>query len=1075
MLGFFLVSGRRNRRNQTGEDDDGGTPKTQPVPAMHASEGSPRGVRHTVVAEEDHPGDPIPQMPTNTDDPAQAHANPLQQITPAQWVIAAVVLIAVPVVAYLGTFYLYPYVQDLIEGESPIDTVLAEYGVDEDAETQLLTIRRGDLVNSVSINGTLEYANRERLSFGTSGTIDTIDVEVGDFVSEGDILMSLEAEAIVNAEQNLQTASVALQDAEDKFEELVSPDDKAISDATLTLLKAYQTLADAEDAYDSILEPSDTDIAKAELEVAKTNSALEGATEKLSDLQSPSPVSLENARLAVVEAEKSLDQLVRELEDLTSQKSLDIRNAELAVTEAAKAHDDAIEAYQNTISIDQSAISQAELDLENARLDVIEAEAAVTDAQNALRDAEENASDEITSKKLEIAQAESEVATAKIAYTDAQDALNDARLPFDEEEVTDLRAKIAETQNDIEVAENQLRRLEIETEAETRKLKSDLYKARDTYQNVFYKWLGMEIAKYEWKISPDEIFVDIGKTLSEIMVPITDTERLEQLSSTSSDWTVDDPQTPWNEFVVATWTTFFFSELRFDCTEEEADINSECVNVEFDEAWDDLLLKTEAYETAMLANTQQFDTTQDTLDSAKTKLEDFEEQLDEALTPTDDETLADLVAKVEVAYYAHVDAQNKLENLLEELDRLDPELEVRRIQASQSVAVALEAANVTRNNLAEAHETLGDLRDGPEDIEIAIAAAKVDKAEADLNDAIRTLEDLRNLESPDIIVLNQKISTAEADLRSKIDDLNILVNGDEVEITLAQSELASAEQDLNDKLTALRDLVSPNQSDIELARQEIEVAKADLNAAEENLNTLVNPDPATVALRRAEIATAREELAAAQAATEGTQIITPFDGVIADIPVEEGGNANPDSPAIIVVDPSIVEISGTVDEVDVLFLQVGDPASIELEALGDEALIGNISDIAAFGESNQGVVTYPVTIQTEQPADTQLPEGLSAVAEVVIREQTDQLLVPIQALFGSVNQPILLISKSDGTLEPRNVTLGISDDFWTVVEDGVSEGETILMTVVGADTSQFGGFRAITRSVAVSGGPPPGR
>ena len=884
--------------------------------------------------------------------------------------------------------------------------------------------------------------------------------------------MSLDDEAIVAANETLQTASVALQDAEDELEELINPADQAVSDATLTILKAYQTLADAEDAYDSILEPSDTDIAKAQLEVAKANSALEEATEKLSDLQAPSPVILENARLAVVEAEKSLDQLVRELEDLTNQKSVDIRDAQLAVNEAAKAHDDAIEAYQNTINIDQSAISQAELDLENARLDVIEADAAVTDAQNALRDAEENADDEITGKKLEIAQAEADVAAAKIAYTDAQDALNDARLPFDEEEVADLRAKIADTQNDIEVAENQLQRLEIETEAETRKLKSDLYKARDTYQNVFYKWLGMEIAKYEWKMSPDEIFADIGKTLPEIMVPITHTERLEQLSSTSSDWTVDDPQTPWNEFVVATWTTFFFSELRFDCTEEEADINSECVNVEFDDAWDDLLLKTEAYETAMLANTQQFDTTQDTLDSAKTKLEDFEEQLDEALTPIDDETLADLVAKVEVAYYAHVDAQNKLENLLGELDRLDPELEARRIQASQSVVVALEAANVARNNLAEAHETIGDLRDGPDDIEIAIAAAKIDKTEADLNDAIRTLEDLRNLESLDIIVLNQKINTAESDLQSKIDDLNILVNGDEVDIALAQSELASAQQDLNDKLTALRDLISPSQSDIELARQEIEVAKANLNAAEEDLNTLINPDPATVALRRAEIETAREELTSARAAIEGTQIIAPFDGVIADIPVEEGQNANPDSPAIIIADPSIVEISGTVDEVDVLFLQVGDPASIELEALSDEALIGNISNIAAFGESNQGVVTYPVTIQTEQPAENQLPEGLSAVAEVVIREQTDQLLVPIQALFGSVNQPILLISKSDGTLEPRNVTLGISDDFWTVVESGVSEGETILMTVVGADTSQFGGFRAITRSVAVSGGPP---
>ena len=240
------------------------------------------------------------------------------------------------------------------------------------------------------------------------------------------------------------------------------------------------------------------------------------------------------------------------------------------------------------------------------------------------------------------------------------------------------------------------------------------------------------------------------------------------------------------------------------------------------------------------------------------------------------------------------------------------------------------------------------------------------------------------------------------------------------------------------------------------------------------MNTLINPDPATVALRRAEIETAREELTAARAAIEGTQIIAPFDAVIANISVEEGQAANLNNPAITIADPSIVEISGAVDEVDVLFLQVGDAASVELEALGDEPLVGSISDIAAFGESNQGVVTYPRNHPDRTtPAETQLPEGLSAVAEVVIREQTDQLLVPIQALFGSVNQPILLISKSDGTLEPRNVTLGISDDFWTVIEDGVSEGETILMIVVGSDTSQFGGLGGGFRAIA-GGGPPRG-
>ena len=1012
-----------------------------------------------------------PMTSESDDDNRQSASNPFAEITARQWIIAATLLVAIPVVVYLTAFFIYPYVQDLLEGESPVDTVLAEYGVDEDAETQILTVRRGDLINSVAVNGALEYANRERLSFGATGTIDIIEVEVGDFVSEGEILMSLETEAIVAAEQQRQNASVALQESEEKLEELIAPDDKALNDATLKVLNAYQTLADTEEALANVLQPSDADMARAELDIAKAASALDDASNKLSDLRNPTDIDIENAKLAVAEAEKSLDQLIDELEDLTSQKSVDLRSAELAVSEAAKAHDDAIEAYQNILTVDQSAVDQSELDLEKAKLAVIEADAAVANAEAALDKATKDIADGITSKKLEIAKAEADLTSAKIAKNDAQDAYEDARKPFDEDEVDDLRDKIADTEDDLEVAEYQLKRLEIETEAETRKLKSALNDARETYQDVFFKWLGMDISNYEWKMSPEEIFADIGKSIYQLIFAYTYPGGLAELGLESSSWVTDNPDTPWDEVVVATWNEFFPGQFRYDCAATDTGINQVCINLEFDNAWDDLLLKTEAYETAMLANTQQFDNTGDAIDTAKSKLEDLQEQLEEALTPTDEDTLADLLAKQESAYYAHIEAENKVDTLHDELDRLEPELETRRQEAAQALTVAQETAKVARNAIEDAEETLAEIKSGADDTDIAIAAAKVDKAEADLADSHKKLEELQNTTSPDVVVLNRRIGAAQADLQLKIDDLDTLISGDEMEIFLAETELASAEQELNDKIMALEELVSPEQSDIELARQEIAVAVADLIAAEDDLESLVNPDPATVALRRAEVATAHEELANAITATEGTQIIAPFDGVIANIPVEEGQTANPNTAAIVIADPSIVEVSGSVDEVDVLFLQAGDSATIELEALGDEALIGRISEIAAFGESNQGVVTYPVTIQTEQPSDTQLPEGLSAVAEVVIREQTDQLLVPIQSLFGSVDEPILLISKPDGTLEPRTVTLGISDDFWTVVENGISEGETILMTVVGADTSQLIGFRAIAGSVS---GPPPG-
>ncbi len=1002
----------------------------------------------------------------------QASSNPIKEITVRQWAVAAIALVAIPIIAYFGALYIYPYAQDFLEGESPVVAVLAEYGVDEDAETQLLAIRRGDLVNSVAVNGTLEYANRERLSFGTTGTVDTIEIEVGDFVSEGDILMSLENEAIVAAEQKLQNASVALQDAEEKLEDLINPDDKAVNDAAAKVVIARQTFNDAEDALENLLQPSETDIANAELAIAKADADLEAAEDKLSALLEPDDIAIENAKLAIAEAEKTLADLIQELADLTAQDSNAIYAAELAVNEAVKTHDDAVQAYEDALNIDETEINRAELDLEKAQLALVEAEAAVTDAEEALRDAEDSVEDEIASKKLEIAKAQAEVATAVIALSDTEEALTEAKKPFDEELVADLQEKIAEAENDIQVAEDQLSRLEIETNANIRKLEADLYHARNHYQDVFFKWIGMDIANYQWEKSPDEIFADVGKALEEIMNPGTIYGGLGQRNSASTGWVEDNPDTPWDETVVATWTEFFLNQLRFDCIEISSSASEECVNIEFENAWDDLLLKTEAYQTAKLANSQQFDNSQDAVEAAQKSLEGLQEQLEDALTQATDEEIADLSAKQEVAYYTHANAQNKLETLLEELEQIEPDSHARIAKARQSLAVAQETLTVAGNDVPDAAEKLEDLQAGTDEVEIAIALSKANKAESDLVEATKALNDLQETDSPDITVLNQRINAAQADIDDKIDALQTLVKADDEEIALALAEVRAAQEVLEDKTTALTELLSPEELNVELARQEVAVAKADITAVEDDLENLVSPDPATVALRRAEVATARDDLHTARAATEGAQIIAPFDGVVANIQAEEGQAINETTVAVVIADPSIVEVSGTVDEVDVLFLQVGDPASIELEALGDEALIGNISDIAAFGESNQGVVTYPVTIQTEQPADTQLPEGLSAVAEVVIREQNDKLLVPIQALFGSVNEPILLISKPDGTLEPRNVTLGISDDFWTVIEDGVSEGETILMTVVGADTSQFGGFGGSFRVIA---GAPPGR
>ena len=162
-------------------------------------------------------------------------------------------------------------------------------------------------------------------------------------------------------------------------------------------------------------------------------------------------------------------------------------------------------------------------------------------------------------------------------------------------------------------------------------------------------------------------------------------------------------------------------------------------------------------------------------------------------------------------------------------------------------------------------------------------------------------------------------------------------------------------------------------------------------------------------------------------------------------------------------------MSGSVDEIDVLFLQVGAQVFVTLEALGTQTLPGTVSSIANLGTSQQGVVTYPVTVRLDSSESAQLPEGLSATAQVIIREQTDSVLIPLQALHGSVQAPTVRVVSGDDIIE-RQITLGISDDFWIVVEEGLNEGETISMEVVGSSTSQFGGIGATFRAVGGFGG-----
>ncbi|MDP7578642.1 MAG: HlyD family efflux transporter periplasmic adaptor subunit [SAR202 cluster bacterium] len=402
--------------------------------------------------------------------------------------------------------------------------------------------------------------------------------------------------------------------------------------------------------------------------------------------------------------------------------------------------------------------------------------------------------------------------------------------------------------------------------------------------------------------------------------------------------------------------------------------------------------------------------------------------------------------------------------------------ETTNISAGKVAANAKIAISNSENSLSAALEELNELTEAPEPLHIESLEKDITVAQASLDTAVGKLASL--MDGPDEVTVDagkSKVALAKANLNTATEELASLMNGpDEVDAEAKKAKVSLASADLNDAEQNLEELLSdPDPLDLNALTKDLSVAVENLKVAEETVSELKEgPDPLITSLRETDLAAARASLDSALKELETATITAPWTGIISAVNIEVGRNVNISTPAIEIVDPTVVEVNGAVDEIDVLYLREGASALITMDALPGQTLTGSVSEISTQSMNQQGVVTYPISIRIETNG-LQLPEGLTAVASVVLREDKNVLLVPLDALHGSFDNPLVRVS-SNGQIEERPVELGNTDDFWIVVTSGVAEAELVVMKSQQAETSfGFGGFgRGFGRGFGGGSGPP---
>ena len=147
----------------------------------------------------------------------------------------------------------------------------AEESTDLGEDQRLVAVRRGDFVNEVSVSGSLEYKDRDSLSFGTAGTVAEVAVEAGQRVRAGDVLARLDSETIAELERAAVQAEGKLRDAED-------------------------SLAEARHPYSAL------DLARAQADVADALIAKRSAEDELAEMQTSDAQAVARAGAAVADA-----------------------------------------------------------------------------------------------------------------------------------------------------------------------------------------------------------------------------------------------------------------------------------------------------------------------------------------------------------------------------------------------------------------------------------------------------------------------------------------------------------------------------------------------------------------------------------------------------------------------------------------------------------------------------------------------------------------------------------------------------------------------------------------------------
>lgn len=343
-----------------------------------------------------------------------------------------------------------------------------------------------------------------------------------------------------------------------------------------------------------------------------------------------------------------------------------------------------------------------------------------------------------------------------------------------------------------------------------------------------------------------------------------------------------------------------------------------------------------------------------------------------------------------------------------------------RSEVSRARAELEQANSVGNARVAAAQARLRDVQAGARNQEIAEAQAELQRQKALLNKAVADLHRSERLVRQGAIA-----QTAVEDARTQVETASACVSAQVQRVSILKSGSRPAQ-------------IAEAQASLEESK-----ASRDTNvrAAKEALNTILSsPRPEDINAARAKLNQAKAELRRALDMRLKCVLRAPFDGVVADMPVEQGQSISPGQKLIVFQEIARPIVEVETDEGNLKSLRIGQKAIVSADSYPGQTFKATLYDLGSQVDTDRGTVTVKLR-PLSRPS--WLRPDLTVDVNIITSTKARRIMLPADTITRHDGRSVVYEIRA-GRAVPITVTPGAIGPHGVAVKGKLRDGMAVI-------------------------------